>query len=128
MQQLSAAITKEIDKVLAKFPGDKRQSAVISALMLVQNRNQGYLTPELMDLVAAYIGMPKIAVYEVFVRLAFDWSRCGLDVVLLRESQCYSHVRDRSRVLGRRNHHPESFVKKVFQPNILIFVPVHDQW
>lgn len=65
MQQLPAAIIKEIDKVLAKFPADKRQSAVISALMIVQKSNKGWLTTELMDLVADYIGMPKIAVYEV---------------------------------------------------------------
>jgi len=65
MPQLSPAITKEIDKVLAKFPADQRQSAVISALMIVQKNNNGWLTTELMDLVAAYIGMPKIAVYEV---------------------------------------------------------------
>jgi NADH-quinone oxidoreductase subunit E len=65
MQQLSTAIIKEIDKVLAKFPADKRQSAVISALMIVQKSNKGWLTTELMDLVADYIGMPKIAVYEV---------------------------------------------------------------
>lgn len=65
MQQLSAAIIKDIDKVLAKFPANQRQSAVISALMIVQKSNKGWLTTELMDLVAEYIGMPKIAVYEV---------------------------------------------------------------
>jgi NADH-quinone oxidoreductase subunit E len=65
MQQLSASIIKEIDKVLAKFPANQRQSAVISALMIVQKSNKGWLTTELMDLVADYIGMPKIAVYEV---------------------------------------------------------------
>ncbi len=33
--------------------------------MLVQRRNKNYLTPELMDQVADYIGVPRIAVYEV---------------------------------------------------------------
>lgn len=65
MQQLSAAIINDIDKILAKFPANQRQSAVISALMIVQKSNNGWLTTELMDLVAEYIGMPKIAVYEV---------------------------------------------------------------
>ena len=65
MPQLPADVIKEIDKVLAKFPAEHRQSAVISALMIVQKRNRGYLTTELMDQVAAYIGMPNIAVYEV---------------------------------------------------------------
>jgi NADH-quinone oxidoreductase subunit E len=65
MQQLSDEIINEIDKVLAKFPANQRQSAVISALMIVQKNNHGWLTTHLMDLVADYIGMPKIAVYEV---------------------------------------------------------------
>lgn len=65
MPKLSPEITQQIDKILAKFPHDQRQSAVISALMLVQKQNNGWLTTELMDLVADYIGMPKIAVYEV---------------------------------------------------------------
>ncbi len=65
MQALSVAITNEIDKALAKFPTNQRQSAVISALMIVQKSNKGWLTTALMDLVAEYIGMPKIAVYEV---------------------------------------------------------------
>ena len=65
MEHLSPEITMAIDKVLAKFPSDQRQSAVISALMLVQTQHKGYLTTHLMDLVADYIDMPKIAVYEV---------------------------------------------------------------
>lgn len=65
MTKLSPEIIKEIDKVLAKFPPDHRESAVISALMIVQKRHKNYLTTELMDLVAEYIGVPNIAVYEV---------------------------------------------------------------
>lgn len=65
MEQLPAEITREIDKIIAKFPVNQKQSAVISALMIVQKRNNGYLTTQLMDLVADYLNMPKIAVYEV---------------------------------------------------------------
>jgi NADH-quinone oxidoreductase subunit E len=65
MSQLTSQICTQIDQMLAKYPADQRQSAVISALMLVQRQNGGWLTTELMDLVAEYIGMPKIAVYEV---------------------------------------------------------------
>lgn len=65
MAQLTPEMIKDIDKVLAKFPAEHRQSVVISALMIVQKRNRGCLTTELMDLVADYIGMPKVAVYEV---------------------------------------------------------------
>ena len=65
MQQLPADIIAKIDKVLAKFPANERQSAVLSALMLVQQHNNGWLTTNLMDQVADYLEMSKIAVYEV---------------------------------------------------------------
>ena len=65
MKAFTREICNQIDKILAKYPADQRQSAVISALMLVQKLHHGYLNNELMDLVADYIGMPKIAVYEV---------------------------------------------------------------
>ncbi|MGQ3888350.1 NADH-quinone oxidoreductase subunit NuoE [Legionella sp. CNM-1927-20] len=54
----------EIDSWIAKYPPDEKQSAVMSALHIVQDQ-YGYLTPELMDAVADYLDMPAIAVYEV---------------------------------------------------------------
>lgn len=54
----------EIDKWVAKYPEDEKQSAVMAALMTVQEE-QGYLTTTMMDAVAEYLGMPAIAVYEV---------------------------------------------------------------
>jgi len=62
---LSMQAKKEIDLWLKKFPIDKPQSAVIYALKVVQAENGGWLTESLMDAVAAYLRMPKIAVYEV---------------------------------------------------------------
>lgn len=62
---LSEAAIDEIEKWLAKFPPDRRESAVMPALTYVQEENGGYLTESLMDAVADYLGMPKIAVYEV---------------------------------------------------------------
>ncbi len=56
----------KIDKWLARFPADKRQSALIPALSIVQEEcGSGSLSTELMDEVAGYIGIPEIAVYEV---------------------------------------------------------------
>ena len=63
-QFVTAAELKEIDKWIAKYPKEERQSAVMSALMIVQE-NQGYLTKDMMDAVAVYLEMPAIAVYEV---------------------------------------------------------------
>ncbi|OGT78645.1 MAG: NADH dehydrogenase [Gammaproteobacteria bacterium RIFCSPLOWO2_02_FULL_56_15] len=62
---LSAHVREEIDHWLAKYPPDQRQSAVLAALRAVQHENHGYLSTELMDAVADYLGMAKIAVYEV---------------------------------------------------------------
>lgn len=62
---LSAHTRAEIDLWLKKYPADRKQSAVLAALREAQHQNQGYLTTELMDAVAGYLDMPKIAVYEV---------------------------------------------------------------
>jgi NADH-quinone oxidoreductase subunit E len=63
--QLSAHVREEIDHWVAKFPPDRKRSAVISALHAVQHENHGYLTTDLMDAVAEYLGLPNIMVYEV---------------------------------------------------------------
>lgn len=61
---LSPERLKEVDEWIAKYPADQKQSAVMSALRLVQEQ-QGSLTPVMMDAVAAYLDMAPIAVYEV---------------------------------------------------------------
>jgi NADH-quinone oxidoreductase subunit E len=63
--RLSAHARAEIDKWLAKYPAERKQSAVLAALREVQHENGGYLTTELLDAVADYLEMPAIAVYEV---------------------------------------------------------------
>lgn len=55
---------KKIDRELAKFPADQRQSAVMAALAIAQDE-KGWLAPEVMQDIADYIGMPAIAVQEV---------------------------------------------------------------
>jgi len=61
----SPEIRTEIDRWVAKYPAEWKQSAVMAALRVVQEDNGGYLTEALMDQVAAYLDMPPIAVYEV---------------------------------------------------------------
>jgi NADH-quinone oxidoreductase subunit E len=63
--ELSAHVRDEIDRWVAKFPPDRKRSAVISALHAAQHENHGYLTPAIMDAVAAYLGLPNIQVYEI---------------------------------------------------------------
>ena len=61
---LSPESLKKIDHEIAKYPLDKKQSAVMSALAIAQEE-KGWLATETMDFVANYLGMPAIAVYEV---------------------------------------------------------------
>lgn len=62
---LSERARQEIDRWVAKFPPDRKRSALIAALHAVQHDNGGYLTPESMDAVAEYLGLPPVQVYEV---------------------------------------------------------------
>ena len=61
---LSSESLKKIDVAVAKYPPDQKQSAVMAALTVAQDE-KGHLSTEVMDFVAAYLGMPPIAVYEV---------------------------------------------------------------
>jgi NADH-quinone oxidoreductase subunit E len=63
--QLSQHLRDEIDHWVAKFPPDRKRSAVISALRAAQHENKGYLTAPIMDAIGAYLGLPPIQVYEV---------------------------------------------------------------
>jgi NADH-quinone oxidoreductase subunit E len=65
LSHLTAASLNEIDGWIAKYPADKKQSAVMSALRIAQDQNRGFLTEDLMDAVAEYLEMRPIAVYEV---------------------------------------------------------------
>jgi len=62
---LSSHARAVIDEWVAKYPEDRKQSALLAALREAQHENHGFLTTELMDAVAAYLGLPRIAVYEV---------------------------------------------------------------
>ena len=62
---LSAHARVVIDEWLTKYPAEHKQSALLAALREVQHENHGYLTVALMDAVAAYLHLPRIAVYEV---------------------------------------------------------------
>lgn len=61
---LSAESLEKINREIAKYPDDQKQSAVMSALAIAQDE-KGWLATETMDFIAKYLGMPAIAVYEV---------------------------------------------------------------
>ncbi len=61
---LSDAALQRIDREVAKYPPGQKRSAVMAALVLAQGE-KGWLSTEVMDFVAHYLGMPPVAVYEV---------------------------------------------------------------
>ena len=61
---LNDSTRARFDKEVAKYPADQKQSAVMACLAIVQHE-QGHVAPEAEDAIAAYLGMPPIAVHEV---------------------------------------------------------------
>ena len=61
---LSQESLQQIDREVAKYPADQKQSAVMAALRIAQVE-KGWLPKEVIEFVAHYLGMPAIAAYEV---------------------------------------------------------------
>lgn len=55
---------KKIDREVAKYPAEHKQSAVMASLAIAQEE-KGWLSSELIEFVANYLEMPAIAAYEV---------------------------------------------------------------
>jgi NADH-quinone oxidoreductase subunit E len=60
----SAETLQKFAREVSKYPADQKQSAVMACLALAQEE-QGWLPPEAIEGVAAYLGMAPIAAYEV---------------------------------------------------------------
>jgi NADH-quinone oxidoreductase subunit E len=61
---LSPEALKKIDREIAKYPADQKQSAVMAALIIAQDE-KGWLADETIEFVAGYLGMAPVAVQEV---------------------------------------------------------------
>ncbi len=64
MALLSPESLKRIEREVAKYPPEQKQSAVMSALAIAQDQF-GWLSNEVMEEVAAVLAMPPVWVYEV---------------------------------------------------------------
>src|SRR5438105_14527811 len=62
---VSEKVREEIDRWMLRYPPEQKRSAVMEALRCAQEENGGSLTESIMDAVADYLGMARIAVYEV---------------------------------------------------------------
>ena len=58
-------ICREIDQWVAKYPPERKKSAIIPALLLAQEDNGGWLPKEIIEAVADYLSIPHIEAYEV---------------------------------------------------------------
>jgi NADH-quinone oxidoreductase subunit E len=61
---LSQESLKQIDREIAKYPAEQKQSAVMAALAIAQ-MEKGWLSTETIEDVAVHLGMAPVAVYEV---------------------------------------------------------------
>src|SRR5438105_11621809 len=106
--QLEPAICEAIDKWNLRYPPERKRSGIFEALRLVQEKNGGSLTTELMDAVADYLELPTIAVYEVatFYTL-FSLSPVGKHVIyfctnvscmLNGSEKILAHLKERLRI------------------------------
>lgn len=62
---LDAHTRGQIDHWAAKFPAERRRSALIQGLWAAQEQNGGHLTDELITAVTKYLGLPQVWGYEV---------------------------------------------------------------
>lgn len=62
--QLSAEALAKIDREVAKYPADKKQSAVMAALAIAQDE-KGWLASETIAAVARYLEIAPMAAFEV---------------------------------------------------------------
>ena len=65
MVALNAHTREHIDHWAAKFPPDRKRSALIQGLMAAQEQNGGWLSDDLITAVAKYLGLPSVWAYEV---------------------------------------------------------------
>lgn len=120
---LSAHVREEIDRWVARFPEDRKRSAVIGALHAAQHENEGFLTVELMNGVADYLELPPIQVYEVATFYSMFQTRpvgrhnvaiCTNVACMLRGSDdIVSHVENKLGIkLGESTSDGRIFLKK----------------
>ncbi|MCZ2101693.1 MAG: NADH-quinone oxidoreductase subunit NuoE [Chitinophagales bacterium] len=56
---------KEINRIIAQYPKERKNSALLPVLHVVQKETEGWLSPETMDKVASILEIKPIEVYEV---------------------------------------------------------------
>ncbi len=63
--QFSAENQKKVSEILAKYPSDRKKSAVMPLLDLAQRQNNNWVSKGVIATIAATLEIPEIKVYEV---------------------------------------------------------------
>ena len=63
--QFSDENQQQIQKILAKYPAERKKSAVMPLLDLAQRQNNNWVSKDVIEAVAKILEMPEIKVYEV---------------------------------------------------------------
>jgi NADH-quinone oxidoreductase subunit E len=63
--KFSVETMAKAEEIIARYPADKKKSALIPLLHLAQDENDGWLSAETMDYVASILGILPIEAYEV---------------------------------------------------------------
>jgi len=63
--QFNTENQKKIQEILAKYPEDRKKSAVMPLLDLAQRQNNNWISKQVVATIAEILEMPEIKVYEV---------------------------------------------------------------
>lgn len=78
---LSTDALNKIEQEAAKYPADRRSSAVMAALTIAQDEHQ-FLSKELIECIAGILGMPPVRAYEVATFYSmYEHKPCGENVI-----------------------------------------------
>jgi NADH-quinone oxidoreductase subunit E len=62
---INEELGKLINNVVKKFPSDKKRSAVIESLLILQHHNNGYVTKNIIKALSDYLLISEFDIYEV---------------------------------------------------------------
>ena len=63
--QFSEENQKTVGEILAKYPPNRKKSAVMPLLDLAQRQNENWVSKDVIETIAKTLEMPEIKVYEV---------------------------------------------------------------
>ncbi len=63
--EFNAENQKKVQQIIAKYPADRKKSAVMPLLDLAQRQNKNWVSKDVIACIAKTLDMPEIKVYEV---------------------------------------------------------------